>query len=47
MSDNLATTDFGFRQVSRTAKAGMVRAVFDSVAPVSYTHLPPCRSTCP
>ena len=33
MSDNLATTDFGFRQVPRTDKAGMVRAVFDSVAP--------------
>ena len=33
MSDNLATTDFGFRQVPRAAKAGMVRAVFDSVAP--------------
>jgi demethylmenaquinone methyltransferase / 2-methoxy-6-polyprenyl-1,4-benzoquinol methylase len=33
MSDNRATTDFGFRQVPRTAKAGMVRAVFDSVAP--------------
>jgi demethylmenaquinone methyltransferase/2-methoxy-6-polyprenyl-1,4-benzoquinol methylase len=33
MSDNLATTDFGFRQVPRDAKAGMVRAVFDSVAP--------------
>jgi demethylmenaquinone methyltransferase/2-methoxy-6-polyprenyl-1,4-benzoquinol methylase len=32
MSDN-ATTDFGFRQVPRAAKAGMVRAVFDSVAP--------------
>ena len=33
MSDNHATTDFGFRQVPRAAKAGMVRAVFDSVAP--------------
>jgi demethylmenaquinone methyltransferase/2-methoxy-6-polyprenyl-1,4-benzoquinol methylase len=33
MSDNLGTTDFGFRQVPRAAKAGMVRAVFDSVAP--------------
>ncbi len=33
MSDNLATTDFGFREVPRAAKAGMVRAVFDSVAP--------------
>jgi demethylmenaquinone methyltransferase/2-methoxy-6-polyprenyl-1,4-benzoquinol methylase len=32
MSDNLSTTDFGFRQVPRAAKAGMVRAVFDSVA---------------
>ena len=31
MSDNLA--DFGFQQVPRAAKAGMVRAVFDSVAP--------------
>jgi demethylmenaquinone methyltransferase / 2-methoxy-6-polyprenyl-1,4-benzoquinol methylase len=27
------TTDFGFRQVPRAQKAGMVRAVFDSVAP--------------
>ncbi len=33
MSDNLATPDFGYRQVPRAAKAGMVRAVFDSVAP--------------
>jgi demethylmenaquinone methyltransferase / 2-methoxy-6-polyprenyl-1,4-benzoquinol methylase len=34
MSDNNETTvDFGFRQVDRTEKAGMVRAVFDSVAP--------------
>jgi demethylmenaquinone methyltransferase/2-methoxy-6-polyprenyl-1,4-benzoquinol methylase len=33
MSDNLATTDFGFRQVPRAAKRGMVREVFDSVAP--------------
>jgi demethylmenaquinone methyltransferase/2-methoxy-6-polyprenyl-1,4-benzoquinol methylase len=34
MSDNPATTvDFGFRSVDRTEKAGMVRAVFDSVAP--------------
>jgi demethylmenaquinone methyltransferase/2-methoxy-6-polyprenyl-1,4-benzoquinol methylase len=33
MSDNLGTTDFGFRTVPRAAKAGMVRAVFDSVAP--------------
>jgi demethylmenaquinone methyltransferase / 2-methoxy-6-polyprenyl-1,4-benzoquinol methylase len=33
MSDNLGTTDFGYRQVPRAAKAGMVRAVFDSVAP--------------
>ena len=32
MSDNLSTTDFGFRQVPRAAKAGMVRAVFESVA---------------
>ncbi|UFN50195.1 class I SAM-dependent methyltransferase [Roseomonas sp. OT10] len=30
MSDQ---TDFGFRQVPRTAKAGLVREVFDSVAP--------------
>ncbi len=28
-----STTDFGFRQVPRTEKSGMVRAVFDSVAP--------------
>ena len=27
------TTDFGFRRVARGEKAGMVRAVFDSVAP--------------
>lgn len=36
MSDNPVseqTTDFGFRRVPRAAKAGMVRAVFDSVAP--------------
>jgi demethylmenaquinone methyltransferase / 2-methoxy-6-polyprenyl-1,4-benzoquinol methylase len=34
MSDNPApTVDFGFRRVDRTEKAGMVRAVFDSVAP--------------
>ena len=34
MSDNPATTvDFGFRQVDPAQKAGMVRAVFDSVAP--------------
>ena len=33
MSDNPdATVDFGFRTVARTEKAGMVRAVFDSVA---------------
>ena len=36
MSDNPAvseTTDFGFRRVSREAKSGLVREVFDSVAP--------------
>ena len=36
MSDNPTSTetvDFGFRRVPRTAKRGMVRAVFDSVAP--------------
>src|SRR5262249_48825802 len=36
MSDNPAsteTTDFGFRQVPRGTKGGLVRAVFDSVAP--------------
>ena len=36
MSDNPTsadTTDFGFRRVPRAAKSGMVRAVFDSVAP--------------
>ena len=33
MSDNQATADFGYRQVPRGEKAGMVRAVFDSVAP--------------
>ena len=34
MSHNPATTvDFGFRSVDQTEKAGMVRAVFDSVAP--------------
>jgi demethylmenaquinone methyltransferase / 2-methoxy-6-polyprenyl-1,4-benzoquinol methylase len=33
MTDNPATTvDFGFRSVNRDEKAGMVRAVFDSVA---------------
>src|SRR3954453_13581301 len=36
MSDNpvsIPTVDFGFRRVPRAAKGGMVRAVFDSVAP--------------
>jgi demethylmenaquinone methyltransferase/2-methoxy-6-polyprenyl-1,4-benzoquinol methylase len=34
MSDNTGTTvDFGFRRVGRDEKAGMVRAVFESVAP--------------
>jgi demethylmenaquinone methyltransferase / 2-methoxy-6-polyprenyl-1,4-benzoquinol methylase len=36
MSDNpvsAETTDFGFRRVPRAAKSGLVRAVFDSVAP--------------
>jgi demethylmenaquinone methyltransferase/2-methoxy-6-polyprenyl-1,4-benzoquinol methylase len=36
MSDNpasRATVDFGFRRIPREAKSGMVRAVFDSVAP--------------
>ncbi len=34
MSDNPASTvDFGFRRVDRTEKSGLVRAVFDSVAP--------------
>ncbi len=33
MSDNPAQVDFGFRRVARDQKAGMVRAVFDSVAP--------------
>jgi demethylmenaquinone methyltransferase/2-methoxy-6-polyprenyl-1,4-benzoquinol methylase len=33
MGDNSETTDFGFRQVPRGDKRGMVRAVFDSVAP--------------
>jgi len=34
MSHNPATTvDFGYRSVDATEKAGMVRAVFDSVAP--------------
>ena len=36
MSDNpgsTETTDFGFSRVPRAAKGGMVRAVFDSVAP--------------
>ncbi len=36
MSDNPVsadTTDFGYRRVPRAAKRGMVRAVFDSVAP--------------
>ncbi|HUC19844.1 MAG TPA: class I SAM-dependent methyltransferase [Acetobacteraceae bacterium] len=33
MSDNPATTDFGFRTVPRDAKGAMVQAVFASVAP--------------
>ncbi len=33
MSDNPATTDFGFRTVPRAAKAAMVREIFTSVAP--------------
>jgi demethylmenaquinone methyltransferase / 2-methoxy-6-polyprenyl-1,4-benzoquinol methylase len=33
MSDNPDTVDFGFRRVPRDEKRGMVRAVFDSVAP--------------
>jgi demethylmenaquinone methyltransferase/2-methoxy-6-polyprenyl-1,4-benzoquinol methylase len=33
MSDNTETTDFGFRQVPLAEKRGMVRAVFDRVAP--------------
>ena len=36
MSDNPAvteTTDFGFQRVPRADKGGLVRAVFDSVAP--------------
>jgi demethylmenaquinone methyltransferase/2-methoxy-6-polyprenyl-1,4-benzoquinol methylase len=33
MSDNTGTTDFGFRQVPLADKRGMVRAVFDRVAP--------------
>jgi demethylmenaquinone methyltransferase/2-methoxy-6-polyprenyl-1,4-benzoquinol methylase len=33
MSDNPEKVDFGFRAVGRREKAGMVRAVFDSVAP--------------
>jgi demethylmenaquinone methyltransferase / 2-methoxy-6-polyprenyl-1,4-benzoquinol methylase len=33
MTDNTETTDFGFRRVPRADKRGMVRAVFDSVAP--------------
>jgi demethylmenaquinone methyltransferase / 2-methoxy-6-polyprenyl-1,4-benzoquinol methylase len=33
MSDNQAEVDFGYRKVGRGEKAGMVRAVFDSVAP--------------
>jgi demethylmenaquinone methyltransferase/2-methoxy-6-polyprenyl-1,4-benzoquinol methylase len=33
MSDNPGQVDFGYRQVGRGEKAGMVRAVFDSVAP--------------
>jgi len=39
MSDNPETTvDFGFRAVRRAEKAGLVRAVFDSVAP-SYDRM--------
>ena len=33
MSDNPEKVDFGFRTVDRQEKAGMVRAVFESVAP--------------
>src|SRR6202020_2982717 len=33
MSDNAGQVDFGYRKVGRSEKAGMVRAVFDSVAP--------------
>ena len=33
MSENTGQVDFGFRAVPRERKAGMVRAVFDSVAP--------------
>jgi demethylmenaquinone methyltransferase / 2-methoxy-6-polyprenyl-1,4-benzoquinol methylase len=33
MSENPGQVDFGYRQVGRGEKAGMVRAVFDSVAP--------------
>jgi demethylmenaquinone methyltransferase/2-methoxy-6-polyprenyl-1,4-benzoquinol methylase len=33
MSENPEQVDFGYRQVGRGQKAGMVRAVFDSVAP--------------
>ena len=33
MSENHEQVDFGYRAVPREAKAGMVRAVFDSVAP--------------
>src|SRR6202041_3357976 len=35
MSDNPGQVDFGYRKVGRGEKAGMVRAVFDSVAPRS------------
>src|ERR1700677_1708293 len=33
MSDNPGQVDSGYRQVGRGEKAGLVRAVFDSVAP--------------
>src|ERR1700709_1961672 len=33
MSDNPGQVDFGFRAVGRDEKAGLVRQVFDSVAP--------------
>ena len=33
MSDNPEPVDFGYRNVGRSEKAGLVRAVFDSVAP--------------
>ncbi len=33
MSDTPEQVDFGYRQVGRSEKTGMVRAVFDSVAP--------------